>query len=107
MIGCAAGKDRTRVTIALLLDIAGVPADVIVADYALSAGYSPNPSPESIPTIGGIPPLRVDSPPEFMAGALEHLHRAHGGPRSLLRRQGIADTDLDRLAERLTEPAAS
>ena len=33
---CAAGKDRTGVAAALLLDLAGVPDDHIVADYALS-----------------------------------------------------------------------
>jgi hypothetical protein len=49
----------------------------------------------------------VDSPPEFMAAALEHLDRVHGGPRPLLRREGIGDEDLDRLVERLTEPAGN
>ncbi len=33
---CAAGKDRTGVAAALLLDLAGVPDEHIVADYALS-----------------------------------------------------------------------
>ena len=39
IIGCAAGKDRTGVSIALLLDLVGVPTEAIVEDYALSAGY--------------------------------------------------------------------
>lgn len=33
---CTAGKDRTGVTAMLLLDLAGVPEEVIVADYVLS-----------------------------------------------------------------------
>ena len=33
---CAAGKDRTGVAAALLLDLAGVPDEHIIADYALS-----------------------------------------------------------------------
>ncbi len=37
IIGCAAGKDRTGVSIALLLDLVGVPTEVIVEDYAMSA----------------------------------------------------------------------
>lgn len=105
VIGCAAGKDRTGVAIAMLLDIAGVPADVIVADYALSAGYFAAPVTRMHPDDWRHPPLRVDSPPEYMAGALDHLHRAHGGSRALLRREGVTDADLDRLAERLTEPS--
>jgi len=34
---CAAGKDRTGTLAALLLDVLGVPAEVVVADYAHSA----------------------------------------------------------------------
>ena len=107
VIGCAAGKDRTGVTIALLLDIAGVPTEVIVEDYALSAGYFAQPVTHMDPHDWRYPPLAVDSPPEYMAGALEHLRRNQGGSRALLRREGIADADLDRLADRLTEPSGA
>ena len=34
---CSAGKDRTGVLAALLLDLAGVEHDAIVADYALTS----------------------------------------------------------------------
>lgn len=105
VIGCAAGKDRTGVAVALLLDVAGVPNDVIVDDYALSAGYFASPVSHMDPADWRHPPLLVDSPPEFMASALEHLHRRHGGSRVLLQRHGVAPADLDRLAERLTQPA--
>ena len=53
IIGCAAGKDRTGVTIALLLDLVGVPREVIIDDYALSARYFASPSPTSSSTTGG------------------------------------------------------
>lgn len=36
LIHCSAGKDRTGVTIALLLTVLGVPEETIVADYTLS-----------------------------------------------------------------------
>jgi protein-tyrosine phosphatase len=107
IIGCAAGKDRTGVTIALLLDVSGVPVDVIVEDYALSAGYFREPLTRVDPGDWRHPPLEVDSPPEFMASALEHLHRRHGGSRALLRRQGIDDRSLDALVDRLTEPVGA
>ena len=44
VIGCAAGKDRTGVTVALLLDLVGVDHATIVDDYALSAGYFARPA---------------------------------------------------------------
>ena len=37
MFHCAAGKDRTGVLSALLLDVLGVPHDAIAEDYAMSA----------------------------------------------------------------------
>ncbi len=107
VIGCAAGKDRTGVTIALLLDLAGTPTDVIVEDYARSAGYFREPVTYVEPDDWRHPPLLVDSPPEFMASALEHLHQRHGGAWALLRRQGLADRELATLVDRLTEPAAA
>lgn len=105
VVGCAAGKDRTGVTIALLLDLVGVPTEIIAEDYALSAAYFSSP----VTRVGRHdwrhPPLQVDSPPEFMANALAHLDRVHGGARRLLRREGIAEADIDRLVALLTEPA--
>lgn len=107
IIGCAAGKDRTGVSIALLLDLAGVATTDIVADYALSAGYFASPVALIEETDWRHPPLEVESPPEFMAAALEHLDREHGGARSLLRRQGLTDGELDRLVDILTEPGGA
>lgn len=106
VIGCAAGKDRTGVTIALLLDLVGVPAATIVDDYALSAGFFARPATSHIDRDDWRhADLLVDSPPEYMAAALDHLDREHGGARALLARQGLSDADLDRLVELLTEEA--
>ncbi len=106
IVGCAAGKDRTGVTIAVLLALAGVPDEIIVEDYALSAGYFAIPNATIPPEDWRHPPLVVDSPPEFMASTLRHLQREHGGARSLLLAGGLTDAELDRLVDRLTEPAA-
>ncbi len=104
VIGCAAGKDRTGVTIALLLDLCGVPRDVVVDDYALSARYFASPVAHVEPDDWRHGSLVVDSPPEFMDAALEHLDAVHGGARRLLRRQGLTGPELEALVERLTEP---
>jgi protein-tyrosine phosphatase len=42
LLNCTAGKDRTGVAIALLLEVAGVSRDVIVEDYLLSAIFGDN-----------------------------------------------------------------
>jgi protein-tyrosine phosphatase len=105
-IGCAAGKDRTGVAIALLLAVVGVPDDVIVADYALSGEAFEN-------DFGDDPhlddwraqPIRVDCPPEYMVEALRHLEGRHGGAAAFLREHGLTDAELDRLDQLLTEPA--
>lgn len=105
VIGCAAGKDRTGITIAVLLSLAGVADDLVIEDYALSAGYFSIPNATIPPGDWRHQPLVVDSPPEFMASALDHLHQIHRGARALLRSGGLADAELDRLVDLLTEPA--
>ena len=39
LFNCAGGKDRTGVTAALLLGLAGVPDEVIAEDYSLSGWF--------------------------------------------------------------------
>ena len=107
IVGCAAGKDRTGVTIALLLDLAGVPRDVIVEDYAISAHYFASPVAHIELDDWRSGSLVVDSPPAFIEGALAHLDDRHGGARRLLRRHGVTDAEMDRLVELLTEPAGT
>lgn len=105
VIGCAAGKDRTGITIAVLLSLAGVADETIIEDYALSAGYFAVEN-HTIPAGDWRHhPLIVDSPPEFMASAMDHLRDVHGGARALLRSGGLTERELDTLVDRLTEAA--
>ena len=102
VIGCAAGVDRTGVTVALLLSAVGVPADVVAGDYALSV--------ESFATDGaesGLADWRggavtLDCQPDYMLEALDHLERVHGGAPALLARHDFGQGDLERLHELLT-----
>jgi len=106
VIGCAAGKDRTGVAIALILAAVGVPTDVIVEDYALSATiYAGRVEVEGLDGWRA-EPVVVECPPEYMAAALEHLERRHGGATDLLFRHGVTPIELDALRERLTERVA-
>ena len=104
VIGCAAGKDRTGVAIALVLSAVGVPDDVVVEDYALSRAAFASAVADEHLVDWRADALEVECEPEYMAGALEHLQRSHGGPHALLRRHGLTDAEIDRLTDLVTEP---
>ena len=106
VIGCAGGVDRTGVTVALLLAAVGVPADVIAGDYALSVESFAGDGAASGLADWRSGPVELDCRPEYMLDALVHLDRRHGGARTLLRREGLGDDELDRLTDLLTEPVA-
>ncbi len=107
LIHCAAGKDRTGVTVAVLLAAVGVDRETIAHDYALSTECFALPAVE-----GGDPddpyagPQVVACPPDVMLATLDHLERAHGGAQSFLRGAGIGAADIERVRELLTEPVA-
>lgn len=106
VIGCAAGKDRTGVAIALLLDVVGVPRDLIVADYAMSAPMFARPmdDPHIVDWRAGS--IEVESPPDYMESSLAHLDERHGGAIGLLEANGVQQDEIDQVIELLTEPVA-
>jgi protein-tyrosine phosphatase len=104
VIGCAAGVDRTGVTVGLLLSAVGVPADVVAGDYALSVETFAGDGADSGLADWRSGPVTLDCRPEYMLEALDHLDRVHGGAAALLEREGFAADDLERLRELLTEP---
>jgi protein-tyrosine phosphatase len=106
VVGCATGKDRTGVAIALPLSAVGVPDDVIAADYALTgtAFSDPEPGdPHLVDWRSG--PINLECPPEHMEAMLDHLSTRHGGALAFLRRSGLERSETDMLVERLTEPS--
>ena len=105
LVHCAAGKDRTGVMIALLLDVAGVGHDDIVADYAATDGRM---APILERLGAGASYIQRDGTPggrmpAFVFGAeaatmehfARHLEADWGGAAGYLRRQGITDAELD------------
>jgi protein-tyrosine phosphatase len=104
LVHCAAGKDRTGVLVALVLDAVGVERDAVVADYALSG--------ERIEalfrrwTAESGEPMPADLTPhlpraEAMAAVLEHLDAEHDGAAGWLRAHGLEEESLDLLRKRL------
>ena len=105
---CSAGKDRTGVLSALILDAVGVPAEVIVADYALTGEHlgailerllgqvAPEPRP-------AVPDSRLRVEAATMTRFLERLHERAGGAAAWAIDAGVAPGTIDRLRAELLE----
>jgi protein-tyrosine phosphatase len=95
---CSAGKDRTGILAALILGFLGVPRDVIVEDYALSAEamiallerlkqeYA-----ESVAEVERYAPAVISVSPQTMAAFLDSLEADHGSFDDLARSLGVTD----------------
>jgi protein-tyrosine phosphatase len=105
---CAAGKDRTGVLAALVLEIAGVGRNTIVEDYMLTASRM-----EKIverlrrTTTDGrardeIPAKALAVEAATMRGFLEGLDRQHGGARRWALSAGVPPRSVDAMVELLT-----
>ncbi len=110
LVHCAGGKDRTGVVVALILRLAGVSIDEVVADYEVSEqhlrAYDDRWVEEAADAAERERRLRYRaSPGEAMRDVLEELERDHGGARGYLLSAGLADEELDRIRERLLGPA--
>lgn len=111
---CVAGKDRTGLLAALVLRTLGVPDDVIVADYALTAEHRPSRELLAQMLIDhGIPASEVEqrvdrvwqSPPEVMQSTLTVIDARYGSTAGLLEHLGIPDEHVAALREILLQPA--
>jgi protein-tyrosine phosphatase len=93
LVHCLVGKDRTGLTVALLLELLGVPRDVIIADYVASnAG------------LGQIAHTAVQA--DVLAWTLDGLDERYGGPRGYLAAHGLRDETIEALREAFLEPTS-
>jgi protein-tyrosine phosphatase len=105
LVHCAAGKDRTGVLVALVLDAVGVEREAVVADYALSAEQVEAMFRRWTTAVGDEMP--ADLAPhlpraEVIATVLARLDEEHGGAAGWLQANGLDEASLDRLRARLT-----
>ena len=107
---CAAGTDRTGIISALLLGLAGVPADTIIADYALSAhGLRRWVLAEGIPDYLADQDFTLEEPPEILAPpsamerTLRHLSDKYGGIEPYVRHTGLTDAHIAEIRNMLRE----
>lgn len=107
LVHCHRGKDRTGLIVALVLRIAGVPADVVADDYARSGeGLRDKLEKERrVRVERGENPALVDRlvtvTRESMIDTLEHLDREHGGAARFARSVGLDQSAVRRLRDLL------
>ncbi len=107
---CHAGKDRTGLVAALLLELAGVPRPTIAEDYALSDSYL-QPLYAQLLTAAHDDAARerlrrlLVSSRETMLSVLSYLDDRYGGPRAYLQAAGVTAGQFAHLRERLLAPS--
>jgi protein-tyrosine phosphatase len=104
---CQGGQDRTGLISAFLLDIAGVPEETIVADYALTQECMREANAHHLEHGPG---ERADRERELafftphaqvMIDTFAFLHQEFGGPSAYLQQAGLDDSTRKRLRDRL------
>ncbi len=109
LVHCSAGKDRTGIIVALLLDLVGVDHDTIVHDYALTDIYL-EPLRDNFRDFArdaGLDMVQyehmISCRPEYIRQFLDHLYARYGGAESYLLQAGMTPRQLERIREELTE----
>ncbi len=109
---CAAGKDRTGVLAALVLDIVGVDRETIVADYVITAERIQlilerwKEEPGFAERMAKVPPSRFSVEAPTMEGFLDGVTSRYGGAREWAIGAGVPGATLDSMTELLLEPPA-
>ena len=97
---CRSGKDRTGLVAALLLDLVGVPREIITADFALTSQYLAGEAINPIePTAPGAWQRTCEE--ETMARTLQFLDAEFGGTQGYLREQGVTADALEVVGAKL------
>ena len=99
---CAGGADRTGIIAALLLSLAGVPEQVIVEDYVLTARYLVDSYRQQKAAEGEDMEgytwedyQREFCPPGAMEMALQHLRAHYGGVAAYVAAIGVQDDEVE------------
>lgn len=97
---CAAGKDRTGIVAAFLLELAGVCQADIIANYQITHTYL-KANPNFMQAHGSYPVEMSYSLPSYIEEALDYLHSYHESAENYLRSFGVAQAVLTELKDRM------
>lgn len=104
LVHCTAGKDRTGILIAMMLDVAGVERDAIIDDYAAShdrlAGAWSTGMREAIRQMGleldgPLQELLILSPADVIIDVFAHIEQAYCSIPSYLTAHGVTTDELE------------
>jgi protein tyrosine/serine phosphatase len=111
VVHCTAGKDRTGVLVALLLDLLGVEREQIVADYAATTANMPGILARIRASaffqgngLAAAPTWIFESDPATMRGFLTYLDEQFGGTDRWAVAGGLSPDAITRLRDALLEP---
>ena len=104
LVHCAGGADRTGLITALVLGIAGVPAETIAQDYALTARFHLprylEDHPEIDPANYTWQDLQRDTrQPEVMLAVLRDLDERHCGVEGYALHAGVSQAEIDSIRD--------
>ncbi|ALJ21492.1 tyrosine-protein phosphatase [Microbacterium sp. No. 7] len=110
LVHCTAGKDRTGIATALLLDAVGATREAIVADYTASGRNLAGPWADAVlasierhnmPVTPRLRELATETPAEAIEHALAWVESQHDSVAGYLRSGGLSDAELTTLRSRL------
>jgi protein-tyrosine phosphatase len=111
LIHCTAGKDRTGLVAAIVLEIIGVPDEIIAADYAMSGTYPDPGTATAISRIRAVSGLErwldlgaLGAQPRVIREALAHVRARAGTVAGYLLRNGLTPHDIEALRRALVAP---
>lgn len=105
LVHCTVGKDRTGVTVALILAAVGVEEEAVIADYARTETLLPSERNARVvsflrtlhPDAVHLEELATRSPAPVMRGMLADLSGRYGAPVEYLRAHGLSDAEIGEL----------
>lgn len=112
---CTAGKDRTGILSALVLEVLGVDRALTLTDFSLSQQHlGPDYladlfGDENVASLPGIAAHKATaSPPELLEGALARIDKKFGSAADYLDANGVSEALLERIQQQLlTEDPAT
>lgn len=111
LVHCTVGKDRTGLSVALILAAAGVDEDAVVADYARTEALLPAERNQNVlrylrgryPHARHLEDLATRSPARALRAVFDDLRLRYGGPVDYLRAYGLRDDEITDLRRALIE----